>query len=376
MNHERLADAIGGRVFLSAREYRQAVDSELFGLGEDRYSALMDLLIALRQPQLSRKLEEERLARTLTQALPRLSDSLLSELADAFRSLENERSELKELEATLTSLERFLKRYRRYLQVACLRQARSVRESHNRYENTLRRQRESNTEAEEVGQRLAELEEQTKGLGIQTAAARQTIRSLEQSREMQDAARLDEARKQVEERSRRSREAEERWERCRRQLTRAQKARIEAEETCNEQLSRIQGRLQAIAGSWSELGMAPAPDLDALQLAQKQVKERDAQAQALKKPNRDVMRAEREWSDARRQLEELQGELNERRASEREAERSLLGRAVELLNATREWLDSLRELQIELDFEDLQSWAEDAESLRSAIDRFLPAACK
>src|SRR5699024_32843 len=54
LSRDRLADAVEGHgmVHDRARDHRRAVDEALFGLGEQRYRALVDLLVQLRQPQL------------------------------------------------------------------------------------------------------------------------------------------------------------------------------------------------------------------------------------------------------------------------------------------------------------------------------------
>lgn len=56
LTRERLRDALHdhGQVFDTATAYRRAVDERLFHLGPQRYTALMDTLIQLRQPQLSK----------------------------------------------------------------------------------------------------------------------------------------------------------------------------------------------------------------------------------------------------------------------------------------------------------------------------------
>ncbi len=60
LSRERLIDAIGarGQVFPTAQAYRRAVDEKLFRLGTERYDALVDTLIQLRQPQLSKNPDE------------------------------------------------------------------------------------------------------------------------------------------------------------------------------------------------------------------------------------------------------------------------------------------------------------------------------
>ena len=68
---DRLQDAIGprGSVHRRARDYRRAIDERLFGLGDLRYGALIDLLIRIRAPQLSKRPDERGLSAALTGAL-------------------------------------------------------------------------------------------------------------------------------------------------------------------------------------------------------------------------------------------------------------------------------------------------------------------
>ena len=86
-----------GCVYDRAADYRRAVDEALFGLGEHRYEALINLLIQLRQPQLSKKPDEKLLSRALTEALPPLSPGLVTTVAEAFRGLDEERDALRAL---------------------------------------------------------------------------------------------------------------------------------------------------------------------------------------------------------------------------------------------------------------------------------------
>lgn len=99
LTRARLEEALGeeGEVFENASRYREAVDRELFGLGR-RYDALIDLLIQLRKPQLSRQLDEERLSGALSEALPPISQEVLADVAEAFNGLERERAEIAAME--------------------------------------------------------------------------------------------------------------------------------------------------------------------------------------------------------------------------------------------------------------------------------------
>jgi hypothetical protein len=90
LTREKLREEIGqhGFVYDRAADYRRAVDEHLFGLGPHRYEALVNLLIQLRQPQLSKKPDEKLLSRALTEALPPLSPGLVTTVAEAFRGLD------------------------------------------------------------------------------------------------------------------------------------------------------------------------------------------------------------------------------------------------------------------------------------------------
>ena len=117
-----------------AADYRRAVDEHLFGLGEHRYEALVNLLIQLRQPQLSKKPDEKLLSRALTEALPPLSPGLVTTVAEAFRGLDEERDALRSLAEAQQAATDFLGHYRRYARVAAKRKAAGPRVTQSRYE--------------------------------------------------------------------------------------------------------------------------------------------------------------------------------------------------------------------------------------------------
>lgn len=66
-----------------ARWYRRAVDQRLFQLGEERYRILVDTLIQLRHPQLTKTPDETRLSSALTAALPPVAAEMIDTIAEA-----------------------------------------------------------------------------------------------------------------------------------------------------------------------------------------------------------------------------------------------------------------------------------------------------
>jgi uncharacterized protein (TIGR02680 family) len=205
LTREKLREEIGSRGFVydRAADYRRAVDEHLFGLGPQRYEALVNLLIQLRQPQLSKKPDEKLLSRALTEALPPLSPGLVTTVAEAFRGLDEERDALRSLAEAQEAATAFLGHYRRYAKVAAKRKAAGPRVTQSRFEQ-LGRDLAAAEEAFRAAQRqldeaqrdLAQLEEQRTELdarqkALETDPAMRDAERLRQLRE--DAARKGEA---------------------------------------------------------------------------------------------------------------------------------------------------------------------------------------
>ncbi|QIK07396.1 TIGR02680 family protein [Streptomyces sp. ID38640] len=187
---ERLREALQGHglVHDTAAEYRRAVDEQLFGLGQERYEALVNLLIQLRQPQLSKRPDEKLLSRALTDSLPPLDPALIGEIAEAFRGLDDERHALAALTEASTAATAFLTHYRRYAQIAAKRQAAVLRVAHSRYEHLGRDLTESETEHAGAEERLVTAEARLEELADARVALTATRDALNRSPEM-DAAR-------------------------------------------------------------------------------------------------------------------------------------------------------------------------------------------
>ncbi len=210
LTREKLREEIGqhGFVYDRAADYRRAVDEHLFGLGPHRYEALVNLLVQLRQPQLSKKPDEKLLSRALTEALPPLSPGLVTTVAEAFRGLDEEREALRSLAEAQEAATAFLGHYRRYAKVAAKRKAAGPRLAQSRYEQLgreLAAAEEAFTTAQqqldEAQRELTELEEQRTGL-----EARQ--KALEADPAMRDAERLKQLREDAERKEKAARDQE------------------------------------------------------------------------------------------------------------------------------------------------------------------------
>src|SRR6185437_2827998 len=100
LTRERLVATLSGHgeVYPTAEAYRRAVDQKLFELGPERYNALVNTLIQLRQPQLSKQPNEQRLSDALTESLSPLDQTALASVAEAMTELEDIHRRLDELE--------------------------------------------------------------------------------------------------------------------------------------------------------------------------------------------------------------------------------------------------------------------------------------
>lgn len=192
---ERLREALHGQglVHDTAAEYRRAVDEQLFGLGQERYEALVNLLIQLRQPQLSKRPDEKLLSKALTESLPPLDPALIGEVAEAFRGLEDERHALAALTEASTAAAAFLAHYRRYARIAAKRQAAVLRVAHSRYEHLGRDLAEAESEHAAAEQRLAQAEARLEELEDVRVALTATRDALDRSPEMDAARELEQA---------------------------------------------------------------------------------------------------------------------------------------------------------------------------------------
>lgn len=196
LSKERLIEAIGthGQVFPTAQAYRRAVDERLFRLGPERYAALVDTLIQLRQPQLSRSPDERRLSEALTQALPPLDHAALEDVAEAMSELDDIRRGLEEIEAMRKAIASFGTRYRRYAQVATRRKARVLRQAQTDFDNTSREVNAAHEELESARSGVARWQSTQQELDQQLVADAARLRVLQSDPVMRDAARLSAAR--------------------------------------------------------------------------------------------------------------------------------------------------------------------------------------
>jgi len=99
----------------TATEYRDLVDSRLFGLGRERYAQLLDLLLALRRPLLAKDLDPGKVSDTLSSGLSPVDEDLVQQAARDFENLAAVQKLFDDLTAANAATTDFLVHYEAYL---------------------------------------------------------------------------------------------------------------------------------------------------------------------------------------------------------------------------------------------------------------------
>ena len=209
LTRDRLREALQGRgqVFDTARTYRRAVDERLFRLGTQRYDALMDTLIQLRQPQLSKKPNEIALSNALSEALPPLPTELIADVAEALGQIEEDRRQLEEYQTLAKAVGRFEKRYRVYAGTRSRREAGALRSAQTEFDNASRARNDAQAlfKEAETAERAAEVGRGEAERALKRAQAR--LETLRADPTNQDANRLENSERDAEARRRAFEEA-------------------------------------------------------------------------------------------------------------------------------------------------------------------------
>jgi uncharacterized protein (TIGR02680 family) len=327
---ERLAEAIAGhgQLYENAGEYRHAVDERLFRLGEAGYRALVDTLIELRQPQLSKQPDESRLSKALTDALPALPASVLDDVSTALTQLKDDREALSELERRRAAVARFSDGYRAYASVQARREARVLRHAESRLDAARRALAAAREAHEAAAQQAQDHTARCEAFAIELAGARAELEERRADPIMREARRLAELERAAADRERDAARAETRCEaaRERRDRERAERVRREAEhEAAIARLGKTAALATELAGA---IGLARG-HAEVITPITALVADRDA---ALDAPALDAVRSE---LDARiRTRHEQIGRVREL-VAEHDAAIAAYGRAHDLAREAR-----------------------------------------
>jgi uncharacterized protein (TIGR02680 family) len=399
LSRERLIEAIGahGQVFPTAQAYRRAVDEKLFRLGSERYDALVDTLIQLRQPQLSKNPDEGRLSEALTHALRPLDRAALEDVAEAMSELADLRRDLEEIEAMRKAIASFGTRYRRYAQVATRRRARTLRQAQTDFDNASREVNAAQLELEEARARVARYQSQQQTLGEELAGLEARLRVLRADPVMRDAVRLADARERTAQCRTLVDEAARRETKAAGQLAREEAAAHRRRAQADSSRSKLSGAVADAAGLARGTGLAEshARALEGIELPDGVAALPDAAVAAVVREGRGAAgRRQEEIAVVRKRLRDVESAVQFRTraqdaralhadafdaASEaaRAAAEQLADGNVRLLGAWRLYGEAARALPIvefEAVLDELAAWhasLNGANPMRAALERAL-----
>ncbi|HCH7770174.1 TPA: TIGR02680 family protein [Pseudomonas aeruginosa] len=251
LTRERLRDALGGRgqLFENHQLYRRAVDERLFQLGTRRYDALMDTLIQLRQPQLSKKPDETGLSNALSESLPPLPPELLGDVAEALNQLEEDRIQLEETRLLEQTVTQFEQRYRIYTGMLARRQARELRQAQTHFDNASEARNQAQAERTSAQRAQGEAFAEHEAAKLKYSAARELVDTLQSDPANQDANRLAQEERNAAERQQAAHTAS--------------RQRDEAHSKLTSEVALSQRRIAAATQARDELDKARTRTLDA-----------------------------------------------------------------------------------------------------------------
>ncbi|MGQ0503960.1 MAG: TIGR02680 family protein, partial [Myxococcaceae bacterium] len=179
----QLATALGdrGQLFDRGADYRRSLNEHLFGLSADQYSALVDALLQLRRPQLSKQLDPQELSNILTTSLPPLDAGVVGALAEGFERLDRHRAEREEFHGSLQGLRRFLGIYRGYVASFVKARTQELTKAESAYHAARAERRSAQEQKEAADSRLAQLLAAIEQLENEGLALEERIRTLRAS---------------------------------------------------------------------------------------------------------------------------------------------------------------------------------------------------
>ncbi len=176
----RLAE--GGRVYERQAEYIEFVNQQLFGFATtDAYREMLDLLIQLRTPKLSRDFKPSVINDILSSALQGLSEEDLRPMTEAIENMDSLRLQLETKEAARKAAERIANVFGRYNRRMLYEKAAAAEQAEKRLKENERQQSEEQDRLTAAGKRLTELTSELAALSSQKAAMEQEREELGKS---------------------------------------------------------------------------------------------------------------------------------------------------------------------------------------------------
>ena len=151
----------GGQVFDRQADYMEYVNRQVFGFETvDEYREMIDLLIQLRTPKLSKDFKPSVINDILSDSLQPLSDEDLRPMSEAIENMDNMSMNLKSRQEAKAAAEKIGRVYDKYNRLMLLGKASDLVQAEELMEKSLQKETQRQTEIKECVNRIAELEQQ------------------------------------------------------------------------------------------------------------------------------------------------------------------------------------------------------------------------
>ena len=238
----------GGQVLDGQKDYMKMVNEKLFGYETvDEYKELVDLLIQLRTPKLSKDFKPTVLNEILSSSLPPLSDEDLRPMSEAIENMDHLKSQLETLEESAKASEKILETYEQYNQCVLYEKAKGFLEAETAYEKAVsgldsldKEEENCRREYEVQGQRLLELQMEE-----------ETLKKQKEELDKNDLAQLVEKKKKLEQEVQ---ELKIQTESKTKNLGQKREQEIEAEHNLKQKEQESEQKLSEIKDQLEEMG--------------------------------------------------------------------------------------------------------------------------
>lgn len=234
------------QVFTERAQHRAAVDRRLFGLGEERYAAMLDLVLTLRRPQLAKDLDPQGLSRVLSDGLRTVDRELLRTSAVAFDNLEAAQRELTELERAAKAVSDLVIHWRSYLRARGRRRVEDVNEMRGRVQTTTNKINETEIHIQRTAREASRMKIEMDAAQSRGDEQQAIIDALKSRDAYKNRGQLEDARSNVQTAKGAMDTAQRVLKRAASSLGRARAAKASAREARDDALKRLDARLVAL----------------------------------------------------------------------------------------------------------------------------------
>ena len=355
---------LAGELIELASVYRERVNALLFGVDQDRYEAIVRLLLSLRKPQLSQTLDPQELSARLTEALPELERDAVLRVSGRLDQLDRLRAEAAELREVQSAVAAFTRTYRDWARAALHERGERLLDADRARRRRAEALEHAQAEVAQAAERRAALGRRRTELDQELAATRGAERELRASEDWRAAERLEELRRQAEAAERTASRARADLERSEREARELCDAAERAGAALDQQRTMVGELLDRCAEAAALAGVANHPaavealveeerSLDALssllyELAATRAEAIDAMAGLM----RTFAAAENAHRIARDRFEMAEARQRERQAERAGAAERLEAVRTDLLERLEAWLASLERLPVDEGFAD------------------------